>query len=94
MANKDTTLPHGGGADGESNVHVQKGQIVFFSTRSTHRSIRSFGDDADEFRSPGKMEYLKGEALGFIPFSSGPRVCPGRKHDLYLSPGLGAESLH
>ena len=29
VANKDTILPHGGGADGESNVLVQKGQIVF-----------------------------------------------------------------
>ena len=93
VANKDTILPHGGGADGESNVLVQKGQVVFFSTWSTHRSTRSFGDYANEFR-PERWEYLKGEALGFIPFSSGPRVCPGRTHDLYLSSGLGSESLH
>ncbi|KAL9099987.1 MAG: hypothetical protein Q9163_004582 [Psora crenata] len=81
VANKDTILPHGGGADGESNVLVQKGQKVVFSTWATHRSTRSFGDDAYEFR-PERWEYLKGETLGFIPFNSGPRACPGQQYAL------------
>ena len=90
VANKDTILPHGGGADGESNVLVQKGQRVVFSTWATHRSTRSFGDDAYEFR-PERWEHLKGELPGFLPFSSGPRACPGRKHNTFQI--LGSREL-
>lgn len=81
VANKETILPHGGGADGASNVLVRKGQRVVFSTWAAHRSTRSFGDDAHEFR-PERWDHLKGEALGFIPFNSGPRVCPGQQYAL------------
>lgn len=78
VANKETILPHGGGLDGASKVFVRKGQRVAFSTWAAHRSTRAFGDDAHEFR-PERWEHLKGDALGFVPFNSGPRVCPGRK---------------
>ncbi|KAI4116591.1 MAG: hypothetical protein LQ338_007682 [Usnochroma carphineum] len=81
IANKDTTLPHGGGEDGTSNVFVQRGQRVIFSTWAAHRSKQSFGDDALEFR-PERWEHVKGESLGFIPFNSGPRACPGQQYAL------------
>lgn len=55
-----------------------------FSTWATHRSKASFGDDALDFR-PERWEGLKGEALlGFVPFNSGPRACPGRKYSSLL----------
>lgn len=78
VANKDTTLPYGGGADGTSSILVRKGQRVVYSSWATHRSIKSFGDDAHDFR-PERWVNMKAEALGYIPFNSGPRACPGRK---------------
>ncbi|KAL8722259.1 MAG: hypothetical protein Q9225_001246 [Loekoesia sp. 1 TL-2023] len=81
VANKDTVLPHASDTSGSSEVFVRKGQRVVFSTWAAHRSKRSFGDDALEFR-PERWESLKGESLGFIPFNSGPRVCPGQQYAL------------
>ena len=79
VANQDTSLPFGGGMNGSSSVRVRKGQKVIFSTWATHRSKAIFGEDALEFR-PERWETLKGDStLGFIPFNSGPRACPGRK---------------
>lgn len=78
VANKDTTLPYGGGAEATLSILVKKGQKVVYSSWATHRSIKSFGDDAHDFR-PERWVNMKAEALGYIPFNSGPRACPGRK---------------
>ncbi|KIA75724.1 cytochrome P450 [Aspergillus ustus] len=80
-ANTDTYLPSGGGSDGSSGVLIRKGERVIFSSWGSHRSSRSFGDDALEFR-PERWEGLKSEALGYIPFSAGPRVCLGQQYAL------------
>lgn len=77
-ANRDTYLPAGGGPDGQSGVLIRKGQRVIFASWGSHRSTRSFGADALEFR-PERWEGLKSESLGYIPFSAGPRVCLGRE---------------
>jgi cytochrome P450 len=77
-ANRDTYLPAGGGPNGESGVLIRKGQRVIFASWGSHRSTRSFGADALEFR-PERWEGLKSESLGYIPFSAGPRVCLGRE---------------
>ena len=79
VANKKTSLPYGGGINGASSVQIRKGQRVVFSTWATHRSKQTFGEDAHDFR-PERWEQLKGDStLGFIPFNSGPRACPGRE---------------
>ncbi|KAE8384462.1 cytochrome P450 [Aspergillus alliaceus] len=75
-ANRDTYLPAGGGPHGQSGVLIRKGQQVIFASWGSHRSTRSFGADALEFR-PERWEGLKSESLGYIPFSAGPRVCLG-----------------
>ncbi|KAJ5424805.1 hypothetical protein N7445_010778 [Penicillium cf. griseofulvum] len=75
-ANRDTYLPAGGGPDGQSDVLIRKGQRVIFASWGSHRSTRSFGADALEFR-PERWEGQKSESLGYIPFSAGPRVCLG-----------------
>ncbi|KAL2870553.1 cytochrome P450 monooxygenase afumB [Aspergillus lucknowensis] len=80
-ANTDTYLPSGGGSDGSSGVLIRKGERVIFSSWGSHRSSRSYGDDALEFR-PERWEGLKSEALGYIPFSAGPRVCLGQQYAL------------
>ena len=83
VANKDTTLPCGGGEDGASPIFVKKGQKVVYSSWASHRSFKSFGDDAHDFR-PERWENIKAESLGYIPFNSGPRACPGRELEFLL----------
>ncbi|KAL4965564.1 cytochrome P450 monooxygenase afumB [Aspergillus stella-maris] len=83
-ANRDTWLPSGGGKDGKSAILVHKGENVIYSSWASHRSTKTFGADAHEFR-PERWEArsLRAEpALGYIPFSMGPRVCPGQQYAL------------
>ena len=77
-ASRDTTLPFGGGKDGESKIMVRKGQNVVFSSYSTHRSTNIYGPDGHKFR-PERWEGIKANTPGYLPFHMGPRSCPGRK---------------
>lgn len=66
-ANKDTTLPRGGGPDGESPIFVPKGSSVDFSVHVMHRRKDIWGEDADEF----KPERWEGRKVGweYLPVS-------------------------
>ncbi|KAF9882814.1 hypothetical protein FE257_005121 [Aspergillus nanangensis] len=86
VANKDSTLPHGGGVDGNSPILVQKGEIVVFSTWARHRLGKDFGENPEQFY-PERWEKLSGDMTGFIPFNKGPRSCPGRKFALRSGSG-------
>lgn len=81
VANKDTTLPVGGGPDGQSPIYVRQGQMVVYQVYSLHRRVDLWGPDADEFR-PERWYKIR---LGFeyLPFNAGPRICPGKV--LYFS---------
>lgn len=59
MANKDTTLPRGGGKDGKSKVFVKKGAMVEYSVYALHRRADIWGEDVDEFK-PERWEGRKG----------------------------------
>lgn len=48
-ANKDTTLPRGGGPDGKSPIFVPKGRACDYSVFVMHRRKDLWGADADEF---------------------------------------------
>ena len=74
-ANKDTTLPRGGGPDGSSPIFVPKGTICSWVVYSMHRRPDLWGEDADGFRP----ERWEGLAPGFkyLPFNAGPRICIG-----------------
>lgn len=66
-ANKDTTLPCGGGKDGKSPIFVPKGSSVEFSVHAMHHLKEFWGDDADDF-NPERWE---GKKVGweYLPVS-------------------------
>lgn len=60
-ANKDTTVPRGGGPNGDEPVFVPKGTEVNYSVYAMHRCKEYWGDDANEF----KPERWSGRKTGF-----------------------------
>lgn len=80
-ATKDTTLPRGGGSDGQSQIAVRKGHVVLFSLYLTHRRTDLWGEDAEVFR-PERWEERRYSAWQFLPFLGGPRVCLGQQFAL------------
>ena len=74
QANKDTTLPCGGGKDGNSKVFIPKGSIVEYSVFVMHRRKDIWGDDAEEFR-PERWEGRKA-GWDFLPVSFGSTFFP------------------
>ena len=74
-ANKNTTLPHGGGPDGQAPIFLAKGDRVFVFMYSHHHKEEVFGEDPYEFR-PERFERLRSLTWEWIPFSGGPRICP------------------
>ncbi|OAA76230.1 Cytochrome P450 [Akanthomyces lecanii RCEF 1005] len=77
---RDTTLPRGGGPDGQFPVYVRAGSEIVYSTNVMHRRPDVWGDDADEFR-PDRWE---GKKVGweYLPFNGGPRICLGQQFAL------------
>lgn len=75
-----TTLPYGGGPDGNSPISIRKGERVAYSTFSLHRRTEVYGPDAQEFR-PERWgeEVLRKVGWSWLPFNGGPRICIGRK---------------
>ncbi|EEP81631.1 conserved hypothetical protein [Uncinocarpus reesii 1704] len=73
---KDTTLPLGGGPDGQSPIYVRKGDVVQVNKNVMHRDKDVWGEDADEFR-PERWFGLR-PYWNFVPFGGGPRRCPAQ----------------
>ena len=80
MALKTTTLPVGGGLDGQSPILVRKGEAVGYCVYAMHRRTDLYGNDALEFRperwEDGKLFHDVG--YGYLPFNGGPRACLGQ----------------
>ncbi|KAL9052323.1 MAG: hypothetical protein Q9162_005467 [Coniocarpon cinnabarinum] len=72
----DTTLPRGGGSNGESPVFIPKGTDISYSVFVTHREKSLWGEDADEFKPERFIKRKHG--FEFLPFNGGPRVCLGQ----------------
>ncbi|KAL2850215.1 cytochrome P450 [Aspergillus pseudoustus] len=79
-AYRDTTLPRGGGPDGNAPVFVPKDSEVAWNTWAMHRRKDYFGDDADEF-VPERWETLR-PGWEYLPFNGGPRRCLGEEYAL------------
>lgn len=77
FANKDTTLPKGGGPHGENPIFVKKGTPVAFSPYGMHRRSEFFGSEPCKF-IPERWDALR-VRWEFVPFSGGARVCLGSK---------------
>jgi len=84
VANKDTTLPVGGGPSGKSPVYVRKGCLVAYSVYAMHRRTDFYGPDAHTFR-PERWEENARRGWEYLPFNGGPRICLGREHLLLTS---------
>ena len=80
FANRNTTLPLGGGSDGRSPIVIPKGTLVNWSVYSMHRRKDLFGSDAEEFR-PERWEKLRA-GWEYLPFNGGPRICIGQQFAL------------
>ncbi|KAI6782573.1 uncharacterized protein J7T54_003585 [Emericellopsis cladophorae] len=75
---RDTVLPRGGGPDGLAPLFVPKDTPVRWSSHSLHRRKDVYGEDADEFR-PERWEGSLRPLWSYVPFSGGPRFCPGQQ---------------
>lgn len=75
---RDTTIPRGGGPDGQSPVFVPKGRQILIPTYSMQHRADIWGADVEEY----KPERWKDKKFGwdFIPFGGGARQCLGRKY--------------
>ncbi|KAF1849641.1 cytochrome P450 52A11 [Cucurbitaria berberidis CBS 394.84] len=77
---KTTTLPLGGGPDGQSPILIRKGEAVGYCVYAMHRRKDIYGEDALDFR-PERWEdgqLLRDVGYGYLPFNAGPRVCLGQ----------------
>ena len=79
-----TTLPFGGGPDGQSPILIRKGEAVGYCPYVLHRRTDIYGADALSFRPSRWYEpsLKKVHRFAYIPFNEGPRICPGQKFAL------------
>jgi len=82
FAERDTTIPRGGGADGSSPVFVAKGAVVHYSVWAMHRLPSIYGPDAEAFRPSRWLDDGLRPGWGYLPFNGGPRVCLGQQSAL------------
>lgn len=82
-AMKDTTLPHGAGADGMQPVGVLSGTPVGYSTLIMQRRRDLYPPISDTFPYdpldwvPDRWSTWTPKSWQFIPFNGGPRICIG-----------------
>jgi cytochrome P450 len=79
-ATRNTTIPRGGGPDGQDPVYVRKGQSVIYTTHVMQRRKDLWGPDAGEFK-PDRWANRKA-GWEYIPFNGGPRICIGQQFAL------------
>ncbi|KAH7552601.1 hypothetical protein BM1_08552 [Bipolaris maydis] len=73
-ARKDAVLPVGGGPDGNDPIFVSAGQII---VAGLQRNKTTVGADANVW-DPSRWETWSPQYGHYLPFSVGPRQCPGR----------------
>ncbi|KAF7193665.1 Cytochrome P450 monooxygenase [Pseudocercospora fuligena] len=81
-ASRDTTIPHGGGADGLQPLFIAKGDNFFYSSYALQRSEAVYGKDAHIFRPERWSDPNLRPFWAYIPFGGGQRVCLGQQYAL------------
>lgn len=87
LALKDTTLPRGGGPDGDQPIAVLKNTPIAYSTLVMQRRqelyppISEASPHADTF-SPERWSTWHPKPHEYIPFNAGPRICIGQQFAL------------
>ncbi|RMZ70660.1 cytochrome p450 [Pyrenophora seminiperda CCB06] len=76
-ARTDAILPVGGGPEGKDAISVSAGQIIVYSVAGLQRNKARVGADADMW-DPSRWETWQPKYGDYLPFSIGPRQCPGR----------------
>ncbi|KAJ4009686.1 hypothetical protein NW752_009274 [Fusarium irregulare] len=80
VAVRDTTIPRGGGADGQSPLFISKGTAMFYNVYAMHRNEDVFGPEPEEF-VPERWQDLR-PGWGYLPFNGGARACIGQQYAL------------
>lgn len=83
----DTTLPTGGGPNGDLPLPVLKGDGVIYSTLAMQRRRDLYPPTSEHFAdpavfSPERWERWTPKAWHYIPFNGGPRICIGQNFAL------------
>ncbi|KAL8740842.1 MAG: hypothetical protein Q9190_006493 [Brigantiaea leucoxantha] len=85
VALRTTTLPTGGGPDGQSPVLVRRGEAVAYCVYALHRQPHLYGKDSEDFRperwDEETLPLFQNETTaswGYLPFNGGPRICLGQ----------------
>ncbi|KAF1985825.1 cytochrome P450 alkane hydroxylase-like protein [Aulographum hederae CBS 113979] len=84
---KDTTLPHGGGPDGNQPVGIPKGTQVAYSTLGMQRRADLYPPESSGFPPvndfvPERWDGWTPKTWTYIPFNGGPRICVGQQFAL------------
>jgi hypothetical protein len=88
VALQDTTLPHGGGPNGDEPIAVLKDTPIGYSTLILQRREDVYPPSASGFPDylafvPERWDHWTPKSWTYIPFNGGPRICIGqRKRDL------------
>ncbi|KAJ3497087.1 hypothetical protein NLG97_g2163 [Lecanicillium saksenae] len=77
---RNTTLPRGGGPDGQSPIFIRKGEDVIYNVNVMHHRRDLWGEDAHEFIPERWAERRHG--WEYLPFNGGPRICLGQQFAL------------
>ena len=87
MALKDTTLPTGGGPNGDQPIGILKYTPIGYSTLYMQRRPDLYPVPSEKFApldvfSPERWEVWQPKSWHYVPFNGGPRICIGQQFAL------------
>lgn len=87
IALHDTTLPHGGGPDGNSPIGILKDTSIGYSPHYMHLKPEFYPPPSEKLAppyafSPERWEHWQPKPWTYIPFNGGPRICVGQQFAL------------
>ena len=87
VALRDTTLPRGGGPNGDQPIGVLKDNPIGYSTLSMQRRRDLYPETSDSFPDPltfvpERWDSWVPKSWHYVPFNGGPRICIGQQFAL------------